>query len=69
MVVSEFETSLIQVPLAAHLKVPPGLFTVPHILQPHQVGGHSLHAQSCDTHSLCTLLLNVDMDLGSCFSC
>lgn len=34
---SEFETSLIQVPLAAHLKVPPGLLTVPAILQPLQV--------------------------------
>nr|XP_027229325.1 uncharacterized protein LOC113821082 [Penaeus vannamei] len=37
MIVSEFETSLIQVPLAAHLKVPPGLLTVPSILQPLQL--------------------------------
>ncbi|XP_071547953.1 uncharacterized protein [Panulirus ornatus] len=37
MIVSEFETSLVQVPLAPHLKVPPGLLTVPSILQPHQL--------------------------------
>ncbi|XP_068231604.1 uncharacterized protein [Palaemon carinicauda] len=37
MVVNEFETSLIQVPLAPHLKVPPGYITVPQILQSHQL--------------------------------
>ncbi|XP_042218652.1 uncharacterized protein LOC121863836 isoform X2 [Homarus americanus] len=36
MLVSNFETSLLQVPLAPHLKVPPGLLTIPNILQPHQ---------------------------------
>ncbi|KAK7072483.1 hypothetical protein SK128_012781 [Halocaridina rubra] len=37
MVVNEFETSLFQVPLAPHLKVPPGFFPVSQILQSHQL--------------------------------
>ncbi|MPC99592.1 hypothetical protein E2C01_095016 [Portunus trituberculatus] len=38
MDVSDFDTSLVQVPLAPHLKVPPGLLSLPAILQSHQVG-------------------------------
>lgn len=37
MVISDFETSLMQVPLASHLKVPSGLLSVPNILMPHQL--------------------------------
>ncbi|XP_045123346.1 uncharacterized protein LOC123511477 isoform X2 [Portunus trituberculatus] len=37
MDVSDFDTSLVQVPLAPHLKVPPGLLSLPAILQSHQL--------------------------------
>ncbi|KAG0722554.1 Protein NLRC3 [Chionoecetes opilio] len=36
MDVSDFDTSLVQVPLLPHLKVPPGLLSLPAILQAHQ---------------------------------
>ncbi|XP_076035663.1 uncharacterized protein LOC143021810 isoform X2 [Oratosquilla oratoria] len=37
MMVSDFETTLVHVPLASHLKAPPGFIPISAILQPYQV--------------------------------